>query len=202
MAEAVGPRIYTVGHSTRTLEELVALLRREGVQHLADVRAFPASRRFPHFNRDALVVTLPTLGVSYSHHAKLGGRRKAVPDSPNDAWRNSSFRGYADHMMTADFRIALETLVTAASGQPTAIMCSEAVPWRCHRALIADALVARGVDVAHILDANTAPHTLTRFAVVRDGQVRYPKEPAAAANAPSQGNLFSSAGSGEAPGPR
>lgn len=168
--------IHTIGHSTRSLEDFVALLRREGIRHLADVRAHPGSRRYPHFHRDALASALPEQGISYSHHPELGGRRRPRPDSPNGAWRNASFRAYADYMGTEEFRIALDSLTALARAESVAIMCAEAVPWRCHRWLISDALVARGVDVRHILGARSEQHALTRFAVIHDGNVSYPPD--------------------------
>jgi uncharacterized protein (DUF488 family) len=168
--------IYTIGHSTRSLEELVALLQREGVRHLVDVRAHPGSRRHPHFHRDALALSLPEHGISYSHHPELGGRRRALPDSPNSGWRNVSFRAYADFMGTEVFRSALDALIALAGVEPVAIMCAEAVPWRCHRWLISDALVARGIEVRHILGASSEQHSLTRFAVVHDANVTYPRD--------------------------
>lgn len=168
--------IHTVGHSTRSLEELVALLQREGILHIADVRAHPGSRRYPHFHRDALALSLPGYDIAYTHHPELGGRRRALPDSPNGAWRNASFRAYADYMGTHEFHAGLDSLIAIAHDQPVAIMCAEAVPWRCHRWLISDALVARDIDVRHIMDARSDQHSLTRFAVVRDGNVTYPPE--------------------------
>lgn len=170
--------IHTVGHSTRSLDELVTLLRSHGVERLADVRAHPGSRRYPHFGRDALREALPGKGISYSHHPDLGGRRRGLPVSPNGAWRNASFRAYADYMGTVQFSDALDELLEMANEQRVAIMCAEAVPWRCHRWLISDALVARGVDVHHILDGRSEPHHLTRFAELRDGTVVYPSESA------------------------
>jgi uncharacterized protein (DUF488 family) len=170
--------IHTIGHSTRTFEELVRLLRRHGVDHLADVRAHPGSRRYPHFSRGALELSLPAAGIGYSHHEELGGRRRGLPDSPNGAWRNASFRAYADYMGTSEFARALDSLIEMAEGRNLAIMCAEAVPWRCHRWLVSDALVTRGVDVHHILDARSEHHSLTRFAKVRDGTVVYPPESA------------------------
>jgi len=168
--------IHTIGHSTRSLDELVALLRRHGVEHLVDVRSHPGSRRYPHFGRDALAASLPSLGIAYSHQPDLGGRRRSLAESPNGAWRNASFRAYADYMGTDAFNIALDSLVELSDTDKVAIMCAEAVPWRCHRWLISDALVTRGVGVCHILDASAQPHSLTRFAVVRDGKVTYPAE--------------------------
>ena len=165
-------RIFTIGHSTRPLEEFIGLLKREGVTHLADVRAFPVSRRHPHFNRELLDPALASAGVAYTHFPALGGRRKTRPDSRNTAWRNDGFRGYADYMETPEFGAALDSLIAAADS-PTAVMCAEAVPWRCHRTLIADALTARGIDVLHIMDAGAKPHSLTAFARIENGGVRY-----------------------------
>ncbi len=172
--------IHTIGHSTRTFDELVRLLRRHDVDHLADVRAHPGSRRYPHFSRSALELSLPGVGIGYSHHEALGGRRRGVADSPNGAWRDASFRAYADYMGTEDFARALDSLIELAQGSSVAIMCAEAVPWRCHRWLVSDALVTRGVDVYHILDARSEHHSLTRFAQVHDGTLVYPPESAPA----------------------
>ena len=166
--------VYTIGHSTRSIEEFIALLRREGVRAVVDVRAFPMSRRHPHFNREPLAAMLTTHDVAYTHAPHLGGRRRPRPDSPNGGWRNESFRAYADHMGTREFRDALDDLITSAAGIPTTVMCAEAVPWRCHRSLIADALLARGCEVRHVLDASSNPHTLTDFARVTHGEVTYP----------------------------
>ncbi len=166
--------LYTIGHSTRALEEFLRLLDGEGIVHVADVRAYPVSLRYPHFNREPLASALAALGVGYSHHAALGGRRTPAPDSPNAGWRNAGFRGYADHMRTSEFGSALEALLVVARETPTAVMCAEAVPWRCHRSLIADAVVARGGSVRHILDAGARPHLLHDFAVVRGEMVTYP----------------------------
>jgi uncharacterized protein (DUF488 family) len=185
--------IYTIGHSTRDLDHFLALLQREGVQRLADVRTFPASRRVPHFNRDPLARSLAEAGVTYSHHPRLGGRRAASAESRNTGWRNAGFRGYADYMEGAEFAAGLDELLVVAAEAPTAIMCAEAVPWRCHRSLIADALTVRGLDVRHILDTATRPHVLTSFAVVRDGRISYPPSDDAAS---PQTELF------EKPGPR
>jgi uncharacterized protein (DUF488 family) len=166
--------VYTIGHSTRSFEQFRALLEREGVRHLVDVRRFPVSRRYPHFDRLALDRSLGTVGISYEHAPDLGGRRSAVQGSPNMGWRNPSFRGYADHTHTPVFQRALDRLVDVASGLPAVIMCAEAVPWRCHRTLIADALLARHWRVRHILDASTTDHTLTPFGVIVNGRVEYP----------------------------
>ena len=170
------PPIFTIGHSTRSLEAFLELLRREGIEHLVDVRRYPASRRYPHFDSAALAQHLSGEGIAYTHAPALGGRRTADPMSRNVGWRNASFRGYADHMATTEFQAALEALIATGARAPTTVMCAEAVPWRCHRTLIADALLARGLEVRHILDAATKPHTLTRFGRIRDGHVEYPGE--------------------------
>jgi uncharacterized protein (DUF488 family) len=174
---------FTVGHSTRPSEELLTLLREAGSRHLVDVRAFPSSRRHPQFNRDALREWLPEAGIQYTHLPALGGRRNPVPDSPNGGWRERAFQGYADHMATSDFQEGLAQLEALAREVPTAIMCAEAVWWRCHRRLISDALVARGWRVEHLgIGAGRAVHELPPFAVVdSDGRVRYP---------PAQGSLL------------
>lgn len=145
-------RIYTIGHSTRALEELVALLRTNGVKRLADIRRFPGSRRHPHFSRESLARALPREGIAYVHMPELGGRRAAAKDSPNDALTSDAFRGYADYMQTEEFARAVDALV--AFEETTAIMCAEAVPWRCHRSFVSDELVRRGVDVVHIVGPN------------------------------------------------
>ena len=165
--------VFTIGHSTRSAEDFMALLGRHGIRTLVDVRRYPGSRRYPHFAGEALATALPTHGIEYRHAPALGGRRRARPDSPNTSWRNESFRGYADYMGTPDFRRALDELRSLAEQRPTVIMCAEAVPWRCHRNLISDALVAAGDEVIHILDAGGQPHTLTSFARVVDGEPRY-----------------------------
>jgi len=166
--------VHTIGHSTRTLDEFIALLRAHGILQLADVRTVPKSRRHPHFAREALARSLPASGIAYRHLTGLGGRRKPRKDSQNTAWRHESFRGYADHMQTTVFGQALDELIDW-SATPTAIMCAEALWWQCHRQLIADALVARAVGVRHIMSATSAPvHTLTSFARVDAGRVTYP----------------------------
>ena len=167
--------IYTIGHSTRSLDEFVALLRAHDVVKLADIRSMPRSRRHPHFGIDELSVSLPAAAITYRHFPGLGGHRRARPDSPNTAWRHEGFRGYADYMRTAEFERALDDLLAFAGEAATAIMCAEAVWWRCHRQLTADALLARGIEVRHIVsDRQAAPHTLTEFARVEDGRVTYP----------------------------
>ena len=166
--------VYTVGHSTRSLDDFVALLHRDGIRALVDVRAFPMSRRHPHFNQESLAVSLAAHGIAYRHAPALGGRRRPRPDSPNMGWRNESFRAYADHMSTAGFREAISELIASAHHVRTTVMCAEAVPWKCHRSLIADALVARGCEVRHVLDASTDRHELMRMARVENGEVTYP----------------------------
>jgi uncharacterized protein (DUF488 family) len=167
--------LFTIGHSTRSLDEFVALLRAHGVTQLADVRTVPKSRRHPHFAKETLARALPDAGIAYRHLPGLGGLRKPRNDSRNTAWRHSSFRGYADHMQTPVFETALDELLEWGARAPTAIMCAEAVWWQCHRQLIADALVARGVDVRHIMNAGPAPaHRLTEFARVDRERVSYP----------------------------
>jgi len=172
------PVIYTVGHSTRSLDELVQMLRAHGVERLVDVRTVPRSRHNPQFNRETLSQSLHNRRLCYRHLKALGGLRHARPDSINLGWRNSSFRGYADYMQTPEFAEAIDQLLELAEEKPTAIMCAEAVPWRCHRSLIADALLARGYEVRDIMSATIAkPHTLNPMAKVRRGVVSYPQEP-------------------------
>lgn len=167
--------VSTVGHSTRSADELIELLRAHGIEVLVDVRTVPRSRHNPQFDRSALPATLEAAGLSYRHMADLGGLRKPRPDSPYTAWTNPSFRGYADHMDTPAFALALDQLIALARERSTAVMCAEAVPWRCHRSLIADALLARGIEVRHIHDARRAePHRLTPFARIVGARVAYP----------------------------
>lgn len=167
--------IHTIGHSTRSFDELMALLEAHGITLLADVRSIPRSSRHPHFSREALADALPSRGMAYRHVPGLGGLRKPQPLSINGGWKNESFRGYADYMQTSAFGEALNELIEASAEQHVAIMCAEAVWWRCHRQLIADALVARGLEVRHIMSSdNAAAHSLTAFASVSGGQVTYP----------------------------
>src|SRR5215472_10255557 len=168
-------RIWTIGHSTRTIDEFISLLEENGVKLLADVRAFPGSKRYPQFNKGALAESLTANGIRYEHFSELGGKRKSKPDSRNTAWRNASFRGYADHMETEQFQKGVERLLdVAAEAGPTAIMCAEAVWWRCHRSLIADYLRARGVEVLHILGANKVEsHPYTSAARIVNGELSY-----------------------------
>ena len=168
-------RVYTIGHSTRPFEEFVALLEAHAVRQLADIRTIPRSRRHPQFERDALAGALPARGIEYRHLPGLGGLRRPRRDSPNTAWRNESFRGYADYMGTAPFEAAVDELLAFARVAPTSVMCAEAVWWRCHRGLLADALVARGVQVLHITSASPATaHQLNPMARVAAGRVTYP----------------------------
>lgn len=145
--------VYTIGHSTRSLEEFLALLQQHGIRRLVDVRRFPTSRRHPHFVREALAEALRLAGIRYVHELDLGGRRGARRDSPNTAWRAKGFQAYADHMDTPGFQAALERVIASAERRATAVMCAEITPWRCHRQLLADALVARGHRVLHVVTA-------------------------------------------------
>jgi uncharacterized protein (DUF488 family) len=174
----VAPKtVFTVGHSTRPFDEFLRLLKAHGVATLADVRRFPRSRKFPHFNDETLAAALPGLGLRYVPMKALGGRRKASPDSVNTGWRTEGFRGYADYMQTPAFAAGVEELVAVASAAPTVIMCAEAVPWRCHRSLIADAMLVRGWTVLDIMSETSAPpHKLTPFARVEGTWVTYPAE--------------------------
>jgi uncharacterized protein (DUF488 family) len=167
-------KIFTIGHSTRPIEEFLALLERSKIERLVDVRAFPGSRRFPQFNREALADSLSSAGIEYLHRAALGGRRRLSRGAPPSAWRNESFHAYAEYMRTPEFREALNDLTALSEARRTVVMCSDAVPWRCHRTLISDALAARGAAVEHILDGGVSPHVLTSFAVVQMGRVTYP----------------------------
>lgn len=167
--------MMTVGHSNRSIEEFLNILRAHGVELLADVRTVPKSRYNPQFNRDTLPASLLAVGIAYAHLPGLGGLRHPRKDSPNTGWRNDSFRGYADYMQTPEFEQSLAELITLEAGRRVAIMCAEAVPWRCHRSMIADALTARGIPVAHLMSAaKSQPHKLTSFARVEDGRVSYP----------------------------
>jgi len=175
------PPVFTAGHSTRPIDELLALLTEHGVRTLVDVRRFPGSRRHPQYSRDALAASLAAAGIGYVHEPGLGGRRAARPDSPHTAWRVEAFRGYADYMDTPEFQAALEKLIQRAAGETVAILCAEAVPWRCHRRLISDALVTRGIQVMHILGPGRAdPHELDSNArILPGGRLLYagPEDP-------------------------
>jgi uncharacterized protein (DUF488 family) len=169
-------RVWTIGHSTRTADEFVSLLRSQEIDRLADIRTIPQSRRHPHFGRDALSARLVGESIQYRHFKDLGGLRKPRADSANGAWKNQAFRGYADHMQTPEFAAAVDELLAFGDGGRVAVMCAEAVWWRCHRMLLSDALVARNIDVQHILGATSVqPHRLTPFAQIQDSRhVRYP----------------------------
>src|SRR4029077_5948653 len=171
-------RMWTIGHSTRAINEFIALLQDNEIKLLVDVRAWPGSKRYPQFNKEALTESLTAHGIRYEHFPELGGKRKSRPDSRNTAWRNASFRGYADYMETEQFQQGIQRLPdVAGEAEPTAIMCAEAVWWRCHRALISDFLKARGIEVVHILDANkTDPHPFTSAAHLVDGALSYASE--------------------------
>lgn len=167
--------IWTLGHSTRSWEEFLALVREHEIDLLVDVRHYPSSARTPWANAAVLASNLKDAGLSYEHLVDLGGYRKPRPDSRNAGWRNAGFRGYADYMETDPFRVALDRLIALAKDRRTAIMCAEAVPWRCHRGVLSDALVVRGVRVIHILaPGTTQEHTLPPFAKVRGSGVAYP----------------------------
>jgi uncharacterized protein (DUF488 family) len=167
--------IYTVGHSTRTVEELIGLLNCFGIDLVADIRAVPKSRHNPHFHVEVLAGSLASAGIGYQHLPGLGGLRRPAKDSINTGWRNASFRGYADYMNTPPFQDAVAELIALAAQRITVIMCAEAVFWRCHRRLVADALLVRGVDVQHIIGAGKlTPATMTSFAKPDGTQITYP----------------------------
>ena len=178
------PIIFTIGHSTHSIEEFIALLTSHGIRHLVDVRSIPKSRHVPQFNSEALAASLNSASIAYTHIKDLGGRRHSRKNSINTGWRNTSFRGYADYMATPQFAEGLNALIEIARATPTAIMCAEAVPWRCHRSLIADALILKGWQFRDILTAAPATeHKLTPFLVAVNGQPTYP-DPG------ESGNLF------------
>ena len=166
--------IWTVGHSTRSLDEFISLLAAHHITALVDVRSFPGSRRYPHFSKSALSQSLPSHGILYEHNPQLGGRRRPSASSKNTAWKNASFRAYADHMESEEFRKGIETLLELAKSKRVAIMCAEALWWRCHRSLIADFLKADDVEVIHILDNNkTEQHPYTSAARIVEGELSY-----------------------------
>jgi uncharacterized protein (DUF488 family) len=168
-------RLWTIGHSTRKIDMFISLLEENGIKLVVDVRSLPGSKRYPQFNKEALADALGQHGIRYEHFADLGGRRKPKQDSRNTAWRNASFRGYADYMETEEFRKGFERLVDLTSeAGPAAIMCAEAVWWRCHRALVSDYLKARSIEVIHIVDSNkTEPHPFTSAASMVNGELSY-----------------------------
>jgi uncharacterized protein (DUF488 family) len=170
--------IFTIGHSTLPIETFLEMLDAHGIRHLIDVRTIPKSRRNPQFGQDQLAASLEQRGIRYTHLPGLGGLRHPRKDSINTGWKNASFRGYADYMQTPAFRENLAKLIELAAAGPAVIMCAEAVPWRCHRSLIADALTARGIDVQHILTAaSRKPHAYTPFARIEGESVAYPGLP-------------------------
>ena len=170
--------IFTIGHSTRPIDDFVHLLKSHGVQRVVDVRTLPRSHFNPQFDMTRLPALLGAAHLHYTHLPGLGGLRRPHRDSPNIGWRNKSFRGYADHMQTVDFRASLQRCLEIASAERVALMCAEAVPWRCHRWLIADALVARGIDALEIAsDSRVRPHALTPFAHVEGATITYPAVP-------------------------
>ena len=185
--------ILTVGHSNRSLEQFLEILRGHGVSLLVDVRIMPRSRHNPQFNRETLPQMLAAHGIAYEHLPGLGGLRHARKDSVNTGWRNASFRGYADYMQTPEFEAALARAIELAQARPTALMCAEAVPWRCHRSLVADALTVRGIRVLEIVSsAEPKEHQLTPFARVRGNDITYPAEQA---SLPRRNSPSSSTGS-------
>jgi uncharacterized protein (DUF488 family) len=170
-----GAEVFTIGHAARTLEEFLELLQEHGVTRVVDVRRFPRSRKNPQFNIETLPAALAAEGIGYTHLEVLGGRRRARPDSVNAGWRNPSFRGYADYMQSPEFAAGLRVLLELVARDRLALMCAEAVPWRCHRSLIADALMVRGFKVSDIMGAGSVrEHRLTAFARVRGEELTYP----------------------------
>jgi uncharacterized protein (DUF488 family) len=171
--------VFTIGHSTRTIAEFIRLLKAHGVQRVIDVRTIPRSRHNPQFNRTRLSRALHNVRIHYRHMPGLGGLRHARRDSTNTGWRNASFRGYADYMQAPEFEQSLDHCIALAKHERVVLMCAEAVPWRCHRSLIADALLARGIDVREIASAvRTRPHVLTPWSRVKGTRVTYPPAPA------------------------
>jgi len=169
--------IYTIGHSNRSIEEFLGLLNSHGIEQLIDVRTIPRSKHNPQFNSENLSVSLKKRKILYLHMKELGGLRHAKKDSVNQGWHNDSFRGYADYMQSSEFASALGVLTRLSKESPTAIMCAEAVPWRCHRSLIADALIVRGFAVKDIMDNNAArSHSLNPMAVVEGDSIMYPTD--------------------------
>ena len=167
-------RVWTVGHSTRSADEFNEILLAHGIGFLVDVRSFPGSRRYPHFNRAELAHNLKAAGIHYSHLTALGGRRRPSSTSKNTAWQNASFRAYADHLDSLEFKTGIDALLNLAQERPTAVMCAEAVWWKCHRSLISDFLKAQGVEVIHILSAQkTESHPYTSAARIVEGRLSY-----------------------------
>ncbi len=176
MPAAMNRKLFTVGHSTYELEKFTSILKAHEIEAIADVRRFPGSRRHPQFNATELRLALGRMGIEYQPFVELGGRRQPEVDSPNNAWRNAAFRGYADYMQTPDFQLGLGRLIELAGTKTTATMCAESLPWRCHRSLISDAFLVRGWTVVDIFDEKTAKsHKLPDFAVVNGESIFYPK---------------------------
>ncbi len=174
LANIDSPTLWTIGHSTRTWEDFQQLLLSNQILSLVDVRSYPGSRRYPHFNQAQLATDLSAIGIAYHHFKSLGGRRKPLPGSRHTAWRNASFRAYADHMDEAEFKQGIHNLLQLAQKSRTTIMCAEAVWWRCHRSLIADYLKAKGVSVLHIIDAaHVESHPYTTAARIVNGELSY-----------------------------
>jgi uncharacterized protein (DUF488 family) len=173
------PIILTIGHSTRTIEDFTDLLRAHGIQLIVDIRTIPRSRRNPQFNEDTLAASLKESGIDYVRLKELGGLRHPMKDSKNMGWRNLSFRGFADYMQTPEFETGINELIRLAQDRSVAIMCAEALPWRCHRSLVADALVVRGIHVEDIMSpTKLLEHSMTKFARVNGKQITYPELPA------------------------
>lgn len=178
------PAIFTIGHSTRPIQVFIELLKANGIQRLIDIRTIPKSRHNPQFNSDVLERALRGAKIDYVHMKELGGLRHARRDSPNMGWRNASFRGFADYMQTEEFRQAVDRVLDLAGVKRSALMCAEAVPWRCHRSLVADALLVRGIEVLEIVgNSPPRPHKITPFARVSGTEITYP---------PENGELFTS----------
>jgi len=170
------PLVLTIGHSTRTLDDFIELLKTHAVEKVIDVRTVPRSRHNPQFNLETLPQKLKSVRIGYKHMSGLGGLRHALPDSPNMGWHNSSFRGFADYMQTKEFEANLQELTSLAQRKRVCLMCAEAVPWRCHRSLIADALQVRSIPVGHIMSkSQPQPHRLTPFARVDGTRITYPE---------------------------
>jgi uncharacterized protein (DUF488 family) len=169
------PAVFTIGHSTRSLESFIDLLQKHSVKKVVDIRTIPRSRHNPQFNSETLPDHLKAAGISYIHMAGLGGLRHTRRDSPNTGWHNSSFRGFADYMQTGEFEKSLEKLIKLAKYGPIVLMCAEALPWRCHRSLVADALKVRGISVEHIMSQKKRqPHETTPWARIKGTQITYP----------------------------
>ena len=169
--------VFTIGHSNRTIEDFVGLLWQNGIACLLDIRTIPKSRHNPQFSQEQLAASLADAGIEYRYLGGLGGLRRPRGDSPNAGWRNLSFRGYADYMQTDEFAANVDAVIELGRSKPCALMCAEAVPWRCHRSLVADALLVRGVRVDDIIDARgRRPHKLTPFASVEELRITYPPE--------------------------